>query len=437
MHIIIAGAGKVGFHLARTLSIGHNVTVIDKNAEALSRIQESLDILGLRGDVEDIQTYESFVDTHIDLFIAVTNVDNVNLVATLVADTVLDIGKKIVRLQKPFFRDTAVAKKLSIESMVFPVTLASKGVGSLLQYPKANNVKFFKYTDCKLISVMVSSRFIPKQLPKGRFEIVGIERKKEFFIPKGDVEILPRDLVYFFGLEEDIATVCGVLEEDTKTAIRRCVVFGGDELGVAIAKELVAKNAEVKLIEKDIELCQKADELLGGKVAIINSKYGMHDVFEEEGLQHADMLVAATTNDEFNIIKSLEAKERGISKVVAINNDMEYYNLMHSLGIVVVRGPKMSAYNTIMEDISSSGVVIQKSFCGAKAVVFMRKIFPTSHLIGKKIKPLSLHNTQLFYIREDTLQRFEAKLTLQEDDLIVIFTTEQQSPKIKQWIYEL
>jgi len=396
MEIIIAGAGKVGFNLAKTLSIGHNVTVIDTNAEALMRIGESLDILPLKGDVEDIRTYEGFVDARIDLFIAVTNIDNVNLVATLVADTVLDIAKKIVRLQKPFFADTAVAKKLSIESMIFPVTLASKGVASLLRYPKANNVKFFKYTDFKLISVMVSSKFVPQILERGSFEIVGVERNKAFFVPQGEVEILPRDLVYFFGLEEDIAKVCDRLDARLQATIRRCVVFGGDELGVAIAKELVSQNAEVKLVEKDLALCHRADELLGGKAAVINSKYGMHDVFEDEGLQHADMLVAATTNDEFNIIKSLEAKERGIGKVVAINNDMEYYNLMHSLGIVVVRGPKMSAYNTIMEDISSTGVVIQKSFCGAKGVVFMRKIFPHSNLIEKKIKPLFYRNTQLF-----------------------------------------
>ena len=104
MNIIIAGAGQVGFNLARTLSVGHNVTIIDKNEKALHRIQESLDILPLQGDVENSQTYESFKNLKIDLFIAVTDVDNVNLIATMIADSILDIDKTFVRLQK-YFKD--------------------------------------------------------------------------------------------------------------------------------------------------------------------------------------------------------------------------------------------------------------------------------------------------------------------------------------------
>jgi len=438
MNIIIAGAGKVGFHLARTLCIGHNVTVIDQNAQALERIQESLDILPLKGDVEDIRTYENFIQTEIDLFIAVTNIDNVNIVATLIADTALKIHKKIVRLQHSFFKNTSIAKKLNIESMIFPTQLASAGVASLLDYPKANNVKFFQYTDYKLISVMVSNSFTKQVFQTDNFHIVGIERKKNFFIPQEDaIEIHPNDLVYCFGDENAIRSEYHKLEIDTSVSIERCVVFGGGDLGISIAKELAKKAKNVKLIEKDLELCHKADEELGGEVAIINSKYDTHDMFEDEGLEHADIFISATSNDEFNIIKSLEAKERGIKKVVAINNDMEYYNLMHSLGIIVVRGPKMSAYNTIMEEISSTKVVIQKSFCGAKALVFMRKVFPNSHLCNKKIKPPKTQEALLFYLREKHLYSFHEKIFLQKDDVLIAFCTQKSSPKIKQWIYEL
>jgi len=120
MNIIIAGAGKVGFNLAKTLCIGHNVTVIDKNAQALDSIQESLDILPLRGDVEDANTYQSFIDQRIDLFIAVTNIDNVNLVATMIADASLQIKKKFVRLQKHFFQKEILQQKLDIDTVIFP-----------------------------------------------------------------------------------------------------------------------------------------------------------------------------------------------------------------------------------------------------------------------------------------------------------------------------
>ena len=438
MNIIIAGAGKVGFNLAKTLSIGHNVTIIDKNSEALHRIQESLDIMPLRGDVEDSKTYAGFTDKDIDLFIAVTNIDNVNLISVLMAEAVLNIDRKFVRLQKHFYRDSDIQNRLNIDKLIFPIQLASEAISSLLAYPKANNVKFFKYTDAKLISVMVSSRFIPQTLPLSSFKIVGIERKKEFFIPLDDtVEILPNDLVYFFGHEDAILSECQKLELDTSQEIQRCVVFGGEALGVSIAKELIKVGRSVKLVEENLELCEKADEALEGRVDIINSKYRAHDVFEDEELDSADIFIAATNNDEFNIIKCLEAKESGIKKVVAINNEMEYYNLMHSLGIVVVRGPKISAYNTIIEEISSTGVVIQKSYCGAKAVVFMRKVFHSSGLVNKKIKPLSVSKSRLFYMRNEQLLILDEKIVLEENDLIIAFSETKESSKVKQWIYEL
>lgn len=437
MNIIIAGAGKVGFNLARTLSIGHDVTVIDKNSQALDRIQESLDILPIRGDVEDANTYKSFTDQEIDLFIAVTNIDNVNLVSAMMVDATLHVKRKFVRLQKYFFQEKIIQKKLDVDKIIFPLKLASGAVSSLLKYPKANNVKFFKYTPYKLISVMVSSITPPQTVDSDVFKIVGIERKKKFFIPDEDVEILPNDLVYFFGDENEIKQICQKLDSDNALDIQKCVVFGGGELGIAIAKELVKVDKDVKLVEKDLKLCEIADEELQGKVSIINYKYGSHDIFKDEGLESANIFVAATTNDEYNIIKCLEAKESGIKKVVAINNAMEYYNLMHSLGIVVVRGPKMSAYNTIMEEISSTGVVIQKSYCGAKAVVFMRKIFPSSKLIGNIIKSLDLKESSLFYIREDVMYTLSEKIQLQADDLIVVFCDVKSSAKAKEWIYGL
>ena len=434
MHIVIAGAGKVGFNLARTLCIGHNVTVIDTNAQALQRLQESLDILPLHGDVENSATYEKFVKKEIDFFIAVTNIDNVNLVATLVAGTTLKIKKSFVRVAQPFLAQEAIAEKLSIDKMILPINLTAQTVASLLAYPQANNVKFFKDTSHRLISVMASQDFHAQKFTLQNVAVVGIERNKIFFIPKQDEMIYPNDLVYFFGDEEEIKTVCPHIELHTIAAIRRCVVYGAEPLGVNIARDLLSMGCDVKIVEKDLTLCEDADEALHGKVDILNAKYETHNIFEDEGLDNADIFISATRNDEFNIIKSLEAKERGIKKVVAINNDMEYYSLMHSLGIIVVRGPKTSAYNAIMDEISSSGVVTQKSFCGAKGVVFMKKIF--SNRI-KKIKPIKGEGHCLFIIRDEKIFAFLDKELLQEGDIVSAFCVIDKSAKVKQWIYEL
>jgi trk system potassium uptake protein TrkA len=210
-------------------------------------------------------------------------------------------------------------------------------------------------------------------------------------------------------------------------------VYGGDDLGIAIAKSFLEIGRDVKLIEKDFDLCEKADLELMGEATVINAKYSAHELFEEENLCNADLFVATSKNDEFNIIKCLEAKERGIDKIIAVNNDMEYYNLMHSLGIITTRGPKINAYSKIMEEISSQGVVIQKSFCGLKATVVLRKIF----MQEKQIKPIKLKETKLFYLRDEQLHTLHEKVTLFKDDIVLGITTAKILPKLNKWIHEL
>jgi len=434
MNIIIAGAGQVGFNLAKTLSISHNVTVIDKNEEALHRIQESLDILPIKGDIENSESYEMLKDTKIDLFIAVTNIDNVNLIATMIASSVLTIDKTFVRLQK-YFKDLfRIKEKLGIDEVIFPTRLASKSIASLLNYPQANNIKLFRYTKNKLISIRISKNFQAKQISTNKFIIAGIEREKDFFIPSDDIVIQPNDLVYLFGLEQNIREFCSSLEHTKKLIkIQNCVIYGGDELGISIAKSFLEMGKNVKVIEKDLGLCEKADTELRGEATVINARYDAHELFIEENLHNADLFVATSKNDEFNIIKCLEAKERGIEKIVAINNDMQYYNFMHSLGIIATRGPKINVYNKIMEEINSKGVVIQKSFCGLKATILLCKI----HDHTKKIKPIQLSNSKIFYLREEEIYLLKDKEFLKKDDILVIITPAKTLPKVEKWIYGL
>ncbi len=438
MDIIIAGAGRVGFNLARTLCATHNVTVIDRNAEALQRLQESLDILPVHGDIEDPDTYRKLADKKGDLFIAVTDLDEANLISTLIADDVIEVDRKIIRLRNSFFARSTIRQKLGIDDAVFPMKITSETVATLLDYPKANNVKHFKYIDFKLISVRTRADEKKLELYSDNFAVVGIEREKSFFIPSGDEHIRPEDLVYLFGDEKKIKELCSKLDTQAPATIYRCVVFGGGDLGVSIAKSLVERGKEVKLVEKDIELCERAEESLEGEAMTISCKYGTGGLFEEERLGNADMMVAATDNDEYNIIKSLEAREHGIKKVVAVNNEMEYYNLMHSLGIVVVRGPKMSAYNAIMESIYSSGVVTERRFCGGKGVVFLRKIFPESELIGRRLRPLKKRKgATAFVVRDGRLISFDSKLEVMEKDVIVAFCTLDSESYVKEWIHGL
>ena len=437
MDIIIAGAGRVGFRLAKTLCTKHNVTVIDQNEDALNRLQESIDILAIVGNIENPKTYDSLVDRESDLFIAVTDMDETNIISTLIADETIKVKDKIIRLRNDFFAKSSIGEKIGITASVFPFYLSANSVKSLLDFPKANNVKTFNDFEQKLISVRATSSISLEEIVSESVKVVGIERDGEFFIPNIYETTQKDDLVYLFGNEKDIRELCSQLEPQMPADIQNIVIFGADMLGIEIATLLSNYDVHIKIIEKDIQKCKKASDVLRENVTVINSKYGEHQLFKEENLEDADMLIATSKNDEENIIKCLEAKEHKIKKVVAINNDLEHYYLMHKLGIVPVRGPKTNAYYSILEKISSSSIVNQRKFCGGKGVVISRKVYKNSQLLGTFIRPLELQNSCSFIIKDEKIVDFNDKSEAKEGDIILAFGTNEDADKIEKWINSL
>jgi trk system potassium uptake protein TrkA len=441
MDIMIAGAGTVGHSLAQTLSFQHNVTVIDKDIQKLTMLEEEIDILVVQGDSEDPKTYRSLDVDHVDLFIAVTDSDEANLLSTLIIEDEITVSKKIIRLKNDAFLKSHILEKLSIDYAVFPDVTTANKVKALFTFPKANNVKMFHQTKHKLISIRVQyenevllhvGQFITEKVI-----IVGIERDKEFFVPTMETSIFQNDLVYLFGSIEAIEPIAFRLDEKMPASIRKIVIFGANTLAQKIAKALLDKNLEIKMVEKDIDHCKTASKLLQGKVTIINAAYEDHRLFEEEGLKNADMIIAAGHNDEKNIVKCIEAKEYGIEKVVAVNNDKAYYNLMHKMGVVVVRGSKAGAHYAILEKISSSSIVTERQFCGGRGLLFMRKIYPNSLLIGKKIKSPSIQNSILFILRNDQIFTLDTIEELFLGDIIVVFGEINNEEALQKWIYTL
>ena len=441
MDIIIAGAGTVGYSLAQTLSFKHNVIVIDKDIGKLNKLDEDIDILVIYGDIENPKTYQPLNLDTIDLFIAVTDSDEANLLSTLIVEDVVEVKRKIIRLKNDGFLKSHVLEKLSIDYAVFPDITTANKVKALFTFPKANNVKMFHQTKQKLISIRVQydtkMLYRVEELVNENVSIVGIERNKEFFIPTIETAIQKDDLVYLFGTIETIEEIAAKLDEKMPTSIKKIVIFGANTLAQKIAKVLLDKNLDIKMIEKDINHCKTASEFLQDKVTIINSSYEDHRLFEEEGLKNADMIIAAGHNDETNIVKCIEAKEYGIEKVVAVNNDKAYYDLMHKMGVVVVRGSKAGAHYAILEKISSSSVVTQRHFCGGRGVLFMRKVYPDSELIGKSIREVKLDDILVLLLREEKIYSLAQIGQLEQSDILVVFGEFEQKEEIEQWIYTL
>ena len=441
MDIMIAGAGTVGYSLAQTLSFTHNVTVIDKDIAKLNDLDEDIDIMTLHGDIQNPKTYQSLSHESVDLFIAVTDSDEANLLSTLIIEDVVEVKRKIIRLKNDGFLTTHVLEKLSIDYAVFPDITTANKVKALLAFPKANNVKSFHQTKHKLVSIRVQYEtditYTVGMIHSEHVSVVGIEREKTFFIPQEDEQILETDLIYLFGSAEVIEILSSKLNKKMPSTIKKIVIFGANRLAQKIAKVLSDKKLNIKMVDKNIDYCNEASDFLQGKVTIINALHEDHQLFEKEKLKNADMVIAAAQNDEKNIVKCIEAKEYGIEKVVAVNNDKEYYNLMHKMGVVVVRGSKAGAHYAILEKISSSSVITQRHYCGGRGVLFMRKIYPHSTLIGKAPKTMKIDKAMVLLLREEKIYPFKDIAYYMQGDIVIVFVEDKNKEETEQWIYTL
>lgn len=441
MNIIIAGAGKVGFELARVLSAVHNVTVIDKNAEALERLHELIDIFPLVGDIENPMTYKALSDSRVDIFIAVADSDEANLLSTLIASDTIDIKKKLVRLKNSYFAKSSIIETLGITESVFPFVLSAETIRLLLQYPEANNVKKFPGSTVKLISIRVDNPDYEEE-PIALFEndkvkIVGIERNKQFLVPLGTESVIHGDLLYFIGEGEVVEGLYSRLDLKMPLEIRDAVVFGARYLGLEIARVLIEEGVTVKVIEKDLDLCKRASEVLQERALVINSHYDEAILYEEERLTDADMVITTGSQDEENIVRSLQAKEQGIPKVVAINNEQKYYDLIHKLDIIAARGPRTSAHYAILEKIASRSVISERRYCGGNGIALSRKIFPNSPLIGKKLNSFSKEEMIVLHEREGVFLPNFQEIVLMEGDMIFLFMPTALEGRGRAWISSL
>lgn len=436
MNILIAGAGRVGFRLAKALSRRHNVTLIDNNTEAIERIQDNIDVLAIAGDVEDPKSYKTIEDKSFDIFIAVTNEDEANLISTIIMSEKIEVKRKIIRLKKEFFAKSSIASKIGITDVVFPYVLTAQSIERLLNYPKANNIKAFRGTNNKLVSIRIDKEleFLSlKQIDNSSIKVIGLNKGKELHIFNGKNELKKGDILYLFGDAEEIRNVCDYFSHSPLKKIKNVAIFGADILGIEIAKALIENKVDVKLIEKDFAKCDQASETLRGKAIVVNSKYGDFGLYDDERIKNADMVVAATDNDEENIIKCVEAKEHGVPKVVAINNDNEYYNLMHSLGVSVVRGPKSYTYYSILEKIDSNDVVTERYFCGGHGVVFVRQ-FKDMNIHFRQVKT---SDTIVLIILNDKIIELNENITLNGNITLLVFTLSTNEIEVSKWIHNL
>ncbi|MDR0382002.1 MAG: Trk system potassium transporter TrkA [Oscillospiraceae bacterium] len=355
MKIIIIGDGKVGYNLAENLSRepDNDVTIIDKNAEALRKTIESLDVRCIRGSGVSTKILLEAGVRETDLLIAATSGDEMNMVCCLTAKK-LGAEHTIARIRDPEYASelSQIKADLGLDLVINPERAVASEIVKLLEFPSASSVEMFAESRVEMVEIKVSAGMpitgIPlKDIKKVSSVLIGaVAHDDDVIIPNGETVILPGDLIYIIGRPSRIFRFCSQIGLRTQR-IKNVMIVGGGRVAYYLAQYLEEIEIKVKIIEINADRCVELAELLPGAL-IIHGDGSDDAMLRSENLGHMDAFVSVTGIDEENLMTALLAKWCGVPKVVAKINRTGYTRVIHDMGIDNLVQPKLITANHIL-----------------------------------------------------------------------------------------
>ena len=365
MRIVIAGAGEVGFHLAKMMSNeAQNIYIVDDSKDRLNYVQSHIDVYGVHGNAKDIHVLKEVKVDSCDLLIAATSSEETNLLVCINGKK-LGAKRTIARISNYEEINSEMRQlytELGVDDIISPVELASKEIKRLIGQSAFTND--YEFEAGKLIvfgiSISANSPLKDKSVidttylnPNRSFKPIALLRNEETIMVQGDTVLLENDIVYFISTPDstdDITKICG----QECFEIKNIMILGGSRIGVLTA-ELLEKKYNVILIEKDKQKAKQIAQRLK-KTLVINSDGTDVQALEEESIEDMDAFIAVTGNSETNIISSLVAKSHGVRKTIAGVENIDYINLSHNIGIDTLINKKIIAANNIFKFIRKGEV---------------------------------------------------------------------------------
>lgn len=400
MKIIIAGAGEVGFHLAKLLSYeAQEITLIDTDKERLYYADTHLDILVLRGDATSIRVLREARVEESDLVVGVTASETTNLTLCLLAKQ-LGSKRTIARISNPEFmdnRDNINFGELGIDELISPERLAALEVLLMLNQSAFNDTYEFEDGLLTMFGVVLpkTAPFVGNSVqqaarifPELNFMPIALQRMGTQFtlIPRGDTVFKEGDQVYFITSDqgvEELYKLTGMQRQE----IKNVMILGGSKVGIKAAKELCERKFNVKLIEKLKDKAFDIADMLPHAL-VINGDGRNVELLEEENLESMDAFIAVTGNSETNIMSCLMAKSKGIKKTIAMVENTDYFQLSQSIGVDTLINKKLLAANSIFRHVRKGKVLALTRLNNLNTEILEFEVKATSLVNGKKIKEL-------------------------------------------------
>jgi trk system potassium uptake protein TrkA len=444
LRIVIVGAGEVGFHIASRLSKENKeVVIVDTNPAALRRVSDHIDVQTIIGSGSSPAVLEEAGIRDAEILLAVTNRDETNLVACMMADIMSSTLKKLARVRSGDFDPYHEALREEcpkIDTIINPEVEVVNTIERLMSVPGAVDVSEFANGRVKLIGVRLDANTrlanarlmeLPDRIGGPVPLIASIMRDEKLIIPMGTDRLLPGDLVYFISEEDRMLPTLKLFNKRAEP-VRRVLIIGGGRIGIRLAQRLEKRSIQTKIIEQSKERCDElADEL--NRTMVLRGDGSDQELLREENVQDVDVVVTLTNDEETNILASLLAKRMGARKAITKISKFSYFPLMMTIGIEQVVDPRLSAINTILQHIRKGKVLSAVSIKGEEAEVIEAEAMETSDIVGKPLKDIRFPKGSLVtaLLRGDDVIIPSGDSMIQPGDRIVIFARRESIPKVE------
>ena len=406
MNIIICGAGRVGFTIAKLLSEqNHSITIIDQSSEDIQKINDTLDVKGIVGKATYPSILEKADAEDADMIIAVTRNDEINMLICQIAYTVFKIPKKIARIRSQDYLNPKFSKvydkdNLPIDVIISPEIEIAKSIQRKLEAPGAldnvpfadNKIRLLEIQinqNCPLINIKLNE--LTKKFPDLDAYILGVIRKEKFIILKKNDVIKEKDKVYVIINSLQLQITLSAFGHDEKIS-NNILIIGGGNIGFNLAKNIEEsfESARIKIIEKDKLRAEFIAKELNNSI-IINGNGLDEDVLNESNLEDVETVLALTNDDEDNLMVSVLIEKFAKDKrTMALINKPNYSLLQSSLKIDDLIDPRMNTVSSILKHVHKGTIETAYSILNGEYEVIEAEIIETSELINKELKKSNL-----------------------------------------------
>lgn len=448
MQVIICGAGQVGFNIADYLARNENdVTVIDLDAQRIEQINNELDVQAIVGHASDPEVLASAGAREADLIVAVTNIDEVNMVACQVAHSLFNVPKKIARIREQSYLAPAWSNLFSrahmpIDVIISPELEVARSIGQRLRIPGTTTalpmadervflIGVICGKSCPLINTQIKQ--IRQTFPDLKMEVASFLRAGRPFVPTENDQVLPGDEVFFFTAREHMERAMAVFGHEEKAA-HNIVIVGGGKIGISLVQFLREEhgNVRIRLIEKNEERAKAVSEELQD-IIVLHGEALNAELMREADIARTETLVAVTNDDENNILAALMAKRYGCDRVIALVNNAAYSLMTNSLGIDATVSPRSSTVSTIMQHVRRGRIKALHTLRDGFAEIIEAEISDMVEMANKAIEEITLPNGVIIgmIVRGDEVILPTPELVIRVHDRVIMLAEGGQAQKVE------